>query len=302
MEDLGIRALTVLASVAAHRSFRAAARELDMSPSSVSHVIAGLERRLRIRLFLRSTRSLSLTEAGESFLSRVRPALAEITRAIAGVDDLRDRPAGLVRLNASEWGADRILPIVLGFMAEYPDVRVDLVTEGRLVDIIAEGFDAGLRLASVVPQDMVALSLGIEETLLIVASPAYLAARGIPGTPGDLLEHECIRARLPSGTIMRWEIGKGGTTSVVDVTGRLIVGTVDLAARAAAAGAGLAYVEQRGAQALLDAGALVQVMNEWTPPFEGEALYYPRQRLPSAAFKAFVQYVRDWKRARQAAA
>lgn len=301
MEDLGLRALTVVSTVAAHRSFRAAAKELGMSPSSVSHLIANLERRLGIRLLLRNTRSVSLTEAGEAFLSRVRPALAEITQAIDGVNDLRDRPTGLVRLNASTWGADRILPIIVGFMRDYPEVRVDLVTEGRLIDIVAEGFDAGLRLRSIAPQDMIALPLGIEEALVIVASPAYLAERGAPQTLGDILGHECIRARMPSGAIKRWDVGNGGRLPEVEVSGRLILGTTALAAKAAAAGAGLAYVERREAEPFLKDGTLVQVLSEWTPPFEGEALYYPPQRLSSAAFRAFIDYVKAWKAARQGA-
>ncbi len=300
MEDLSLRALTVVSTVAAHRSFRAAAKELDMSPSSVSHLIANLERRLGIRLLARSTRSVSLTEAGEAFLTRVRPALAEITEAIEGVHDLRDRPAGLIRLNASTWGADRLLPIVAGFMADYPDVRIDLVTEGRLVDIIAEGFDAGLRLGAIAPQDMIALPLGIEEALVIVCAPEYLKARRIPQTAGDLLTHECIRARLPSGTIMAWRFGKGSCMPEVDVGGRLILGTTELAAKAAAAGLGLAYVERREAEPFLSDGRLIQVLADWTPPFEGEALYYPRQRHPSAAFRAFIDYVKQWKAARLA--
>ena len=300
MEDLGLKTLIVVNTVAMHRSFRAAARELNMSPSSVSHLIANLERRLGIRLLSRSTRSVSLTEAGEAFLSRVRPALAEITEAIEGVHELRDRPAGLIRLNASTWGADRLLPIIAGFMGEYPDVRIDLVTEGRLVDIVAEGFDAGLRLRSITPQDMIALSLGIEEALVIVGAPAYLDARGTPRTAGDLLAHECIRARLPSGAIMGWELGADGRTPEVAVRGRLILGTTALAAKAAAAGLGLAYVERREAEPLLADGRLVQVLVDWTPPFEGEALYYPRQRHPSAAFRAFIDYVKAWKAARQA--
>lgn len=290
--------MKVANAVAAHGSFRGAAHELEMSPSSVSHIVANLESRLGIRLFLRNTRSVSLTEAGESFLKRVRPALEQITQAIDGVNDLRDRPAGLIRLNAAAWGADRLLPIIVGFMQRYPDIRVDLVTEGRLVDIIGEGFDAGLRLVSVVPQDMIALPLGIDEALIIVASPAYLSARGTPVTPGDLLNHECIRARLPSGSLMRWEFPKGGTTPEIGVAGRLVLGTTALAAKAAAAGAGIAYVEQREAQPFLDKGDLVQVLTKWTPPFEGEALYYPRMRLPSAAFRAFIDYVKEWRLAR----
>lgn len=301
MEDLGLRALNVVSTVAAHRSFRGAAKELDLSPSSVSHLIANLERRLGIRLLARNTRSVSLTAAGEAFLARVRPALAEITEAIEGVHELRDRPAGLIRLNASTWGADRLLPIIVGFMADYPDVRIDLVTDGRLVDIIAEGFDAGLRLASIAPQDMIALPLGIEEALVIVGAPSYFDRFGVPQTPGDLLAHECIRARLPSGTLMSWQLGKVAGGPEVSVTGRLIVGTTDLAAKAAVAGLGLAYVERREAEAFLDAGRLVQVLADWTPPFEGEALYYPRQRHPSAAFRAFIDYVKAWKLARHSA-
>nr|WP_281493752.1 LysR substrate-binding domain-containing protein [Ancylobacter koreensis] len=215
---------------------------------------------------------------------------------------MRDRPAGLIRLNASTWGADRLLPIIAGFMADYPDVRIDLVTNGRLVDIIAEGFDAGLRLSSVVPQDMVALPLGIEEALVIVGAPAYLDFAGVPQTPGDLLAHQCLRARLPSGAVMAWHLGKDGEGPEVDVTGRLILGTTVLAAKAAAAGLGLAYVERREAEAFLADGRLVQVLADWTPPFDGEALYYPRQRHPSAAFRAFVDYVKAWKAARHAAA
>lgn len=299
MEDLGLRALTVANAVAVHQSFRGAAHELGMSPSSVSHMIAALESRLGIRLFLRNTRSVSLTEAGDSFLKRVRPALDQITQAIDGVHDLRDRPTGLIRLNTATWGADRILPVIVGFMKAYPDVRVDLVTEGRLIDIIAEGFDAGLRLMSVVPQDMIALPLGIDEALMIVAAPAYLARHGTPTTPGDLLQHECIRARMPSGAIMHWDFPQSASTPAVQVNGRLVIGTSALAAKAAAAGVGLAYVEQREAQPFLDNGTLVQVMAEWTPPFEGEALYYPRMRLPSAAFKAFIDYVKQWKRERE---
>jgi DNA-binding transcriptional LysR family regulator len=289
MEDFGLRTLSVISAVATHRSFRGAAVSLEMSPSSVSHIVANTERRLGIRLFQRNTRSVSLTEAGETFLARVRPALTEITDAIEGVHHLRDSPSGLIRLNASTWAADRILPIVLGFMRDYPQVRIDLVTEGRLIDIVAEGFDAGLRLASVVSQDMVALPLGIDEALIIVASPDYVREHGEPVTPGDLLAHDCIRARLPSGAIMRWDLGKRGET-LVEVSGRLIVGTTELALKAAATGTGIAYAEAREAQPYLERGDLVQLLADWTPAFPGHALYYPRQRLPSAAFRVFVDY------------
>jgi len=293
MEDLGIRHLTVINAVAIHRSFRSAAKELEMSPSSVSHIVSNVERHLGVLLFMRNTRSVSLTEACESFLTRVRPALAEIDGAIEGIRDLRDRPSGMVRINASSWGADRLLPIVLASMGAQPDVRVDLVSEGRIVDIIAEGFDAGLRLEPYVPQDMIALPLGIPESLMIVAAPSYVNARGTPATPGDLLAHDCIRNRLPSGALMEWEMGRRGELVEAKVRGRLIVGSTSLAAKAAAAGAGIAYAEARECAPFLEDGSLVQLMREWTPPLGSEALYYPRSRLPTAAFRAFVEFVRS---------
>jgi DNA-binding transcriptional LysR family regulator len=298
MDDLGLKSLQVISSVAAHRSFRGAAKELGMSPSSVSHIVASTERRLGVSLFLRNTRSVSSTEAGEAFLLRVRPALAEITDAVEGVHQLRDRPSGLIRLNASTWAADRILPLVLEFIELYPEVRVDLVTDGRLIDLIAEGFDAGLRLASVVPQEMISLPLGIDEALFIVATPDYLKKNGTPTTPGDLLLHDCIRGRLPSGVIMRWSMGQGSEQAVVEVSGRLTLGTTELAARAAAAGAGLAYVEAREAQPFIATGQLVRVLEDWTKPFEGMALYYPRQRLPTATFRAFIEFYKAGRRGR----
>lgn len=293
MDDLGIRTLSVVGAVADHRSFRGAANQLGMSPSSVSHMVATLERQLGIRLFLRNTRSVSVTDAGASFLARIRLALAEISGAVEGIHAFRDRPAGLIRINASSWGADRLLPFVVEFMQAFPEICVDLVCEGRIVDIVAEGFDAGLRLESVVPQEMAAISLGIPEALIIVASPAYIERRGMPMTPGDLLAHDCVQARLPSGSIMGWEMNRHGEHAEPKIKGRLIVGSTALAARAAAAGSGIAYVEQREAAPFLETGALRQLLDEWTPPLGSEALYYPRSRLPSGAFRAFVAFLRD---------
>lgn len=292
MDELGLRALTVVGAVARHRSFRGAADELAMSPSSVSHIIATVERRVGIRLFQRNTRSVSVTEAGEAFLKRVLPALQEISRAMADVHELRDRPAGLVRINASSWGADRLLPFIVEFRKAYPDIRVDLVTEGRIVDIIADGFDAGLRLESVVPRDMVAIPLGIAERLFLVGSPSYLEARGTPSNPGDLVGHECIRARYPSGTIKQWEFSRAGDYVAPKVDGGLIVGSSELAAKAAAAGVGIAFAEAREVEPFVKAGKLVTLLEPWTPPLGSEALYYPHSRLSSAAFKAFVDFVR----------
>ncbi|WP_199902653.1 LysR family transcriptional regulator [Azospirillum sp. B4] len=295
--NLALNELTALAAVADHRSFRAAATALGVSPSSLSHRVAAMERQLGVRLFNRTTRSVALTEAGEQFLARVRPALREIADAVETVNRFRDTPAGLLRLNTSEGGAERVLPLVLDFMARYPDMRVDLVTEGRMVDIVAAGFDAGFRTLEAVPEDMVAIALGVEEGWGVVATPAYLQARGIPRSPADLLSHDCVRARLPSGTLYRWEFARGGEETRLDVPGRLIVGNHDLALRAARADAGLAYVNLRAVAADLAAGRLTRVLADWIPSSPGMALYYPSQRLPSAGLRAFIDHTKAWRAA-----
>jgi len=233
MADLALTELTALGAVAAHRSFRAAAAELGLSPSSLSHMVASLERRLGVRLFNRTTRSVAVTEAGEQFLARIQPALREIAEAVETVNRFRDTPAGLLRLNSSEGGSVRILPIVLDFMAAYPEMRVDLVSEGRMIDIVAAGFDAGIRLAEAVPQDMVSVPLGIDEAMIVVGAPRYLAARGVPQAPADLFGHDCIRARLPSGAILRWEFEHQGEEIRIDPPGRLTLGSPELSQQAA---------------------------------------------------------------------
>jgi DNA-binding transcriptional LysR family regulator len=296
MVGLALNELNGLMAVAAHRSFRAAAAELGVSPSSLSHAVASIERRLGVRLFNRTTRSVSLTEAGEGFLVRVQPALREIADAVETVNRFRDTPAGLLRINASEAAAERALPIVLSFMAAYPDMRIDLVSEGRMIDIVAGGFDAGLRHAQAVPQDMVSLSLGIDEARIVVATSGYFEGRGVPRTPADLFSHECLHARMPSGAIRHWEFERHGEEISINPPGRLMLGSPDLTLQAARAGAGVAYVSQRSAAEDLASRRLVQVLAEWTPPFPGVCLYYPRQRLPSAGLKAFIQHFQAERR------
>lgn len=296
MADLALTELTALGAVATHRSFRAAAAELGLSPSSLSHRVATIERRLGVRLFNRTTRSVAVTEAGEQFLARIQPALREIAEAVETVNRFRDTPAGLLRLNSSEGGSARILPIVLDFMAAYPEMRVDLVSEGRMIDIVAAGFDAGIRLAEAVPQDMVSVPLGIDEAMIVVGALSYLAARGAPQAPADLFGHDCIRARLPSGAILRWEFERQGEEIRIDPPGRLTLGSPELSQQAALAGAGLAFVSARTAAPELESGRLRQVLQDWTPPFPGLSLYYPRQRLPSAGLRAFIAHFRKARR------
>jgi DNA-binding transcriptional LysR family regulator len=301
MAGLALNELTALAAVATHRSFRAAATDLGVSPSALSHSVAGVERRLGVRLFNRTTRSVSLTEAGEHFLARIRPALREIAGAVETVNQFRDTPAGLLRFNASEGGAERILPIVLDFMSAYPDMRVDLASDGRMVDIVAEGFDAGIRGAGAIPQDMVALPLGLEESYVVAGSPAYLSTHGTPQVPGDLLAHACIRVRMPSGTLLRWDFERRGEELSIEPPGRLVLGSLNLSVQAAARGAGIVYVIERAVADEIASGALVRVLADWTPPFPGVSLYYPRQRLPSAGLSAFIEHFKRARRQRPSA-
>lgn len=282
--------LKAIEALALHRSFRAAAAEVGASPSALSYTIAAVERRLGIRLFNRTTRSVAPTQAGESFLGQVRPALREIAAAIETVNRFRDTPAGLLRLNASDMGAQRVLPIVIAFQAAYPDMQVDLVTEGRLIDIVAEGFDAGIRLAELVPRDMIALPLGVDERIVIVAAPDYLARRGTPSTPADLAEHDCFLARMPSGRVQAWQLERRGIEAPLDLPRRTLLGNARLAVQAARLGAGLAYANAQLVASDVADGTLVEVLSDWTPPFAGICLYYPRQRLPSAGLRAFIDH------------
>ncbi|MNI13444.1 HTH-type transcriptional regulator DmlR [compost metagenome] len=243
-----------------------------------------------MRLFNRTTRRIALTEAGRDFLARIQPPLAAIDAAVETVNAFRSTPAGLLRINGSEAGFERLMPYVISFAVGYPDMRVDLVCEGRPIDIVAEGFDAGLRLAESVPQDMVGFPLGQEEATIVVGSPEYIARRGVPAAPGDLLSHACIRARLPSGSIMRWEFERHGQETRLDVPGNLTLGGDHLTLLAARAGLGLAQVTAWSAADSLADGRLVQVLADWTPPFAGVCLYYPRQKLPSAGLRAFIDH------------
>ncbi len=294
MPRTGLVELNTVVAVASHRSFRAAATELGMSPSALSHAIAALEQRMGVRLFNRTTRSVSLTEAGEQFLAKVRPALREIAEAIDATNVFRDSPAGTLRLNMSEGAARQLLtPIVLEFMRRYPQMQVDLVTQGRLVDIVAEGFDAGIRLAEAVPQDMIAVPCGPEQRYAVVGSPAYFNSRTHPKTPGDLVAHECIRGRLPSGAMLKWEFEKRGEQMVVDVKGSLTLDHYELWIEAALEGAGLAYINEWSVSHEISSGRLVRVLEDWTPPFPGLALYYPGHRHVPAGLRAFIGIIRE---------
>jgi DNA-binding transcriptional LysR family regulator len=291
----GFSELNAVAAIAARKSFRAAANDLGISASALSHSVASLESRLGVRLFNRTTRSVSLTPAGEQFLTRVKPAMREIADAMHEVNEQRSTPAGLIRINTSEGAGEQILaPIVTEFLRRYgDDVQLELVTEAGLVDIVAEGFDAGVRLAEMVPRDMISIPIGKTQRHVVVGAPSYFTTRTRPRSPSDLKEHVCVRYRLPGGSIYRWEFEKRGQVLSVDVTGPLTLDSDRLVRRAALEGAGLAYVNEWSARKALAEGRLVQALSDWTPSYPGLSLYYPSHRHLAAAMRAFTHMIRE---------
>jgi DNA-binding transcriptional LysR family regulator len=294
MLHTGLFELNAVAAITAHRSFRAAATELGISPSALSHTIAGLEKRLGVRLINRTTRSVSLSEAGERFLARVSPALREIAGALEDVNEFRDTPTGTLRLNLKERAAHQILrPVVANFLRRYPDMKVELTMEGRHIDIVAEGFDAGIRLAEAVPQDMVAIPCGPDSRFVVVGAPDYFAHASLPRSPSDLVNHQCIRRRMPGGKLYQWEFEKRGEEMAVDVPGRLTLDNDVLMVEAAVEGLGLAFVSDFWVREHLAAGTLQAVLEDWTPPFPGLRLYYPAHRHMTAGLRAFIDMLRE---------
>ena len=288
-------------AVARRRSFRAAATELGLSSTALSQAVAELEARLGVRLFNRTTRSVSPTAAGEQFVAQIAPALAALRDAADAVNRHRATPTGLLRLNSAVGAAQRILrPLVFEFLNRYPEMSVEIVTEGKLIDIVREGFDAGFRFADQVPADMIAVSLGRQERLIVVGSPAYLAGREVPTVPGDLAAHDCIRMRLSGGALYRWEFEKEGKELQIDVSGRLTLDEASLIREAALAGYGLAYLSDWDVIEDLREGRLVQLLADWTPPFPGLCLYYPGRRHVPAGLRAFVDLIQE-RRKKEAA-
>jgi DNA-binding transcriptional LysR family regulator len=293
----GLFELNAVAAISAHRSFRAAATDLGISPSALSHAIAGLEKRLGVRLINRTTRSVALSQAGERFLARVSPALREIEGAMEDVNAFRDTPAGTLRINAKERAAHQILrPVVAKYLRRYPDMQVELTMEGRAIDIVAEGFDAGIRLAESVPQDMVAIPCGPDSRFLVVGAPVYFDRTSVPRSPADLLAHECIRRRMPGGKLYRWEFEKRGEEIALDVPGRLTLDNDSLMVEAAVEGLGIAFVSDFWVTEHLATGALRAVLEDWTPPFPGLRLYYPPHRHMTAGLRAFVDLLKQEKK------
>jgi DNA-binding transcriptional LysR family regulator len=288
----GLKALEAVLAIARRGSFRAAALDLGLSTTALSHTIGRLEASLGVRLFNRTTRSVSLTDAGREFTARIAPALAEIQTALDQASLQRETPSGRLRINASAQGARAIAPLVLDFLGRYPEMEVDLVTEGRLVDIVAEGFDLGLRPADLVPRDMIALPFGPPQRHAIVASPAWLAAHPAPLSPADLNPADCLRVRLPGGTLLRWPLEKDGHPLPFEARGRLTVDETSVARLAVMAGLAIGYFIEEGIAEDIATGRLVQLLPDWTPQRPDLCLYYPQRRNPSAGFTAFLALVR----------
>lgn len=286
--------LTAFSTIVTHRSFRKAADELGLSPSTLSHMMRTLEQNMGVRLLHRTTRSVSPTEAGERLVSRLEPLLRDLDLALDEVNDFRNRPTGTLRINASEQAVRLLMKSVIPiFLSRHPEMALDLVSEGRLVDIVASGFDAGIRLGEALPQDMIAVRLGGEIRFVAVASPAYLRAHPAPRTPDDLNEHTCIRIRMPSGKPYRWEFEKYGQQLTVDVPGPLTLDHIGLMNEAAIDGMGIAYVPDSSARAYLESGELVTVLDDWCPAIPGLFLYYPAGRHVPAGLRAFIDVLKE---------
>ena len=281
-------------AVARERSFTRAAAQLGLSPSALSHTIRGLEERLGLRLLARTTRSVAPTEAGERLLRSVGPRLEEIESELSALSELRDKPAGTLRLTTGEHAAETILwPALAELLPRYPDIKVELIIDYGLTDIVAERYDAGVRLGEQVAKDMIAVRIGPDLRMAVVGAPAYFTSRTPPKTPQQLTEHTCINIRLPThGGIYAWEFEKRGRSLRVRVDGQVVFNNISLRLQAVRAGLGLAYLPEDQVQAELADGRLIRVLQDWCPGFSGYHLYYPSRRQPAPAFAVLVEALR----------
>jgi DNA-binding transcriptional LysR family regulator len=286
--------LLAFMAVARERSFTRAASKLGVSQSSLSHTIRALETRLGVRLLTRTTRSVAPTEAGERLLQTVAPRLQDIESEVAAVSELGAKSAGTIRITAIDHVVDTLLwPRLRPLIAEYPDLKIEISTDYRMVDIVAEGFDIGVRWGDQVAKDMVAVRLMPDQRMLIVGAPDYLAAHGVPATPQELLAHNCITLRLASsGSLYAWELRNGARELQVNVSGQATFHSVYQMLNAALSGCGLAFVPQDLAQPHLEAGRLEAVLQDWAPVFPGLHAYYPSRRQSTRTLALVIKALR----------
>ncbi|RXE46758.1 LysR family transcriptional regulator [Chromohalobacter israelensis] len=294
--DLGD--LQAVLAVAKAKGFREAARLTATSPSRLSDAVRRAETALGIRLFHRTTRAVTLTEAGAALVSRLAPAIEEVESALDAVNGFRDRPAGTLRLNVPVSAARLILPSILpDFLKAYPEIRVEITADSAATDTLAAGFDAGIRYDELLEQDMIAVPIGPrEQRFALVASPGYLERCGTPAHPRDLLQHACIRGRFTNGNLPAWEFERGEESVRIEPTGPLtmsIGGGVDLGVEAALQGIGLIMIFEQWVEPYLASGELVAVLEPWWQRFTGPYLYYSDRRLVPAPLRAFIDFIRD---------
>jgi len=285
--------LSIFLCIAQHLNFSRAAVDLGLTPSALSHSLRALENRLGVRLFNRTTRSVALTEAGERLYARLKPAFRDIDDALEDLNHFRDKPSGNLRITAGRQACELVLlPIAGAFLQAYPDIRLEVVESDALLDIVAAGFDAGVRFGNRLEADMVSLPIGPTLRSVVVASPAFLERHAAPQKPEDLHTLPCIRHRFPSGALYRWEFERGGIDQEIEVNGPLTLGDVSLMVGPALQGLGLAYVFEDMVSEHLAAGRLVQVLADWCPYYPGLHLYYPSRRHVPAPLKAFIDFAR----------
>jgi DNA-binding transcriptional LysR family regulator len=294
MIDDPLSGLSLFLAVADRRSFTAAAKALRVTPSAVSQGITALERRLGVRLLQRTTRTVGLTEAGERFVARLRPAVGEVHDAVAALAELRDRPAGTLRLAVSTIACRRFIePSLAAFLARYPDIVLEVLVEDGLTDIVGRGFDAGIRLGESLERDMVAVRISGNERVAVVGSPAYFARHGKPKHPRDLHAHDCITyRRITGGDVYRWEFTDNGKDFEVAVRGRVLASDGGLMVHAALQGVGLAHVLESMVGEELAARRLVRVLADFCPPFPGYFVYYPSRTHLAPKLRALIDLLR----------
>jgi DNA-binding transcriptional LysR family regulator len=294
MKHTNLNDLQAFLAVARERSFTKAAAKLGVSQSALSHTISGLEERLGVRLLARTTRSVAPTEAGERLLQSAGSRIEEIEAELEALGELRGRPAGTIRITATEYAINTILwPKLAKLLRQYSDIRIELFSDAGLTDIVSQRFDAGVRAGEQVAQDMIAVRIGPDIRMAVVGAPAYFKGRSVPKMPQDLIGHQCINLRLQThGGLYAWEFAKGKRELKVRVEGQLVFNGTQQMLNAALAGFGLAYVPEELAAPYVAKGQFRKVLDDWCAPFSGYHLYYPSRRQPSAAFALVVEALR----------
>ncbi|WP_068086906.1 LysR family transcriptional regulator [Novosphingobium rosa] len=286
--------LAAFVAVAQERSFTRSAAKLGLSQSALSQTIRSLEERVGLRLLTRTTRSVALTEAGQRLFNTLAPRFEDITQELASLSDLRDTPAGTIRINAGEHPAISLLqPALKRIIPQNPDLRVEIIVDYGLTDIVAEGYDAGVRLGDQVAKDMIAVRIGPDLRMAVVGSPDYFSSHSIPQSPQDLTAHNCIGIRLPTyGGIFPWDLERDGHEINVRIEGQLVFNNIALRLNSALEGLGLAYLPEDQVIGHINEGRLIRVLEDWCPPFAGYHLYYPSRRHASPAFSLLLETLR----------